>query len=660
MSSANAAADAAPRSEDPRGHPLPSGAAAGEEPGASLRSVVQILGRCLRLLTPLRHHLLLLFAGFAGLTLLLVPPSLLFLDLIWTRALQGEPLPALQAWLLGLDPATSVAVEALSAELRGSVARRTIAAAVGLVMLVAPLGMGLWYYQVWILQRLNQLLRMELLERFQNLSLRFHSEARVGDAIYRLTQDSAMVTSLVEVLLLTPAYTIGGYLLSLVLIASVDPRMALLLLAAWGPPLAASLVFSTPMRVGFRAARAANAALTARIQEGVVGMRTLKAYGAEAREQEAFEQASRDAFDAAFGARQRFALYAILVFAGVSTVLAAAAAWGALETAREAEVFAVRLFAVTGVGAWNLGLFQWFRSRFGDGTNQLRRLFRTWGRAQDISIGLTRVFEILDLAPEVIDAPDALGIDGVRRGLSFRGVDFQYRDDRPALAAIDLDVPVGGITAVVGPTGAGKSTLLALALRLFDPDHGSVELDGVDLRRLRIADLRRVVAIALQENLLFGTTIRENIRYAVPEASDAAVRAAAEIACACEFIDPLPLGYDTPLGERGAKLSTGQRQRLSLARAVLKNAPILLLDEPTASLDAETEARVLGNLAAWGRDRAILMVTHRLSTVRHAQRIAVLHHGQLVESGTHDELMALGGGAYWRLIRADASEGPEG
>jgi ABC-type multidrug transport system fused ATPase/permease subunit len=657
MSAANGVRGATTGGEKPPGDDAPPS----DEPAANLRAVVGVLRRCLRLLTPLRNHLLLLCAGFAGLALLLVPPSLLFLDLIWTRALQGEPLPALQAWLLWLDPATSVSVDALSQGVRRSIARRTIAGAVGLAFLVAPMAMGLWYYQVWILQRLNQLLRMELIERFQNLSLRFHSEARVGDAIYRLTQDSAMVTSLVEVLLLTPAYTIGGYLLAVGLIAAVDPRMALLLLAAWMPPLAASLVFSTPMRVGFRAARAAKAALTARIQEGVVGMRALKAYGAESREQAVFERASRDAFGAAFHARQRFALYAILVFVGVSTVLAAAAAWGALETSRDAEVFAVRLFAVTGVGAWNLGMFQWFRDRFGDGTNQLRRLFRTWGRAQDISIGLTRVFEILDLTPEVVDAPDAIAVDGVKQGLVYRDVAFQYQDDRPALESIDLEVPVGGITAVVGPTGAGKSTLLALALRLFDPDRGTVELDGVDLRRVRINDLRRAVAIALQENLLFGTTIRENIRYAVPDAPDDAVRAAARIACADEFIERLPLGYDTPLGERGSKLSTGQRQRLSLARAVLKDAPILLLDEPTASLDAETEARVLGNLAAWGRDRAILLVTHRLSTVRHAQRIAVLHHGHLVESGTHDDLMALGDGdgAYWRLVRADASEGPE-
>ncbi|HSJ98324.1 MAG TPA: ABC transporter ATP-binding protein [Myxococcota bacterium] len=611
--------------------------------------------RCLRLLRPLRGHLVLLCAGFAGLTLLLVPPSLLFLDLIWTRALQGEPLPALQAALLRLDPAAAVAVDALGPEVRRAVARRTIAGGLAVVTVAAPLFLGLWYYQVWILQRLNQLLRVELLERFQSLSLRYHSEARVGDAIYRLTQDSAMVTSLVEVVLLTPAYTFGGYLLALALVTAIDPRLALLLLAAWLPTLATGAFFSAPLRHGFRAARAANAALTARIQEGVAGIRTLKAYGAEDREQAVFEAASRGAFAAAFDARARYALFAVLVFTGVSVVLAAAAAWGALATAREAEVFAVRLLATTGVSAWSLGLFQWFRDRFGDGTNQLRRLFRTWGRAQDVVIGLERVFEILDLEPEVQDAADAVALPAVRRGLRFREVGFQYREDRPALVSVDLVVPVGEMTAVVGSTGAGKSTLLALALRLFDPDLGAVEVDGVDLRRVRVADLRERVAIALQENLLFGTTIRENIRYAVPEAGDEAVRAAARVAGADEFIEKLPLGYDTPLGERGAKLSTGQRQRLSLARAVLKDAPVLLLDEPTASLDAETEARVLRNLAAWGRGRAILVVTHRLSTVRHAQRIAVLDHGHLVEQGSHDELLARPGGAYRRLVEAERS-----
>lgn len=615
-----------------------------------------ILGRCLRLLRPLRGHLLLLCLGFAGLALLLVPPSLVFLDLVWTRALQGEPLSAQQAGWLRLDPAAAVAVDTLAPEVRRAVARRAIAAALAIASLAAPLFLGLWYYQVWILQRLNQILRLELLERFHSLSLRFHSEARVGDAIYRLTQDSAMVTSLVEVLLLTPAYTIGGYLLALGLVGLVDPRLALVLLAGWIPTLATGLAFSTPMRRDFRAARAANAALTARIQEGIAGIRTLKAYGAEEREQRVFEAASRSAFSAAFTARARYAAYGVLIFTGVSLAAVAGSAWGAFETAREAELYALRFFGALSVGsAWNLGLFQWFQDRFGNGANQLRRLFRTWGRVQDVAIGLERVFEILDLEPEVQDAPDALPLPAVRRSLRFREVGFQYREDRPALVSVDLECPVGSITAVVGATGAGKSTLLALALRLFDPDRGAVEVDGLDLRRIRVASLRARVAITLQENLLFGTTIRENIRYAVPDAGDEAVRAAARVACADEFVEKLPLGYDTPLGERGAKLSTGQRQRLSLARAVLKDAPVLLLDEPTASLDADTEARVLRNLAAWGRGRAILLVTHRLSTVRHAGRIAVLDHGHLIEQGTHEALLARPGGVYRRLVEAERS-----
>jgi ABC-type multidrug transport system fused ATPase/permease subunit len=207
--------------------------------------------------------------------------------------------------------------------------------------------------------------------------------------------------------------------------------------------------------------------------------------------------------------------------------------------------------------------------------------------------------------------------------------------------------------AIVGPTGSGKSTLAALLLRLFDPEAGAIEIDGVDLRRFRVASLRRRIAIALQENLLFGATIRENIRYAVPQASDAEVRAAARVACADEFIEKLADGYESELGERGTKLSTGQRQRLSIARAVLKDTPILILDEPTASLDAETELRVLRNLAEWGRGRVIFLVTHRLSTIRRADRVAVLREGRVVEFGGHEELMRIPGGTYRGLVEAE-------
>jgi ABC-type multidrug transport system fused ATPase/permease subunit len=253
----------------------------------------------------------------------------------------------------------------------------------------------------------------------------------------------------------------------------------------------------------------------------------------------------------------------------------------------------------------------------------------------------------------VRDAPGAVEFEGVRESIAYRDVCFRYQPDRPVLEGASFEARPGSICAVVGPTGAGKSTLLALLVRLFDPDRGSILIDGRDLREFRVESLRRGVAIALQENVLFATTLRENVRYAVPEASEEAVQAAAWVACADEFVAALPAGYDTLLGERGARLSTGQRQRLSIARALLKDAPILILDEPTASLDAETEIRLLERLRAWGKGRVVFLITHRLSTIRRADQILFLEDGRIVEAGSHDALVARRG-AYDALVRAES------
>lgn len=613
------------------------------------RLVLALLLRCVRLLRPVRRHVALLFSAFAALALLFLPIGVVLFDTFWTRALQGQALLPFEATLLALDAARFVHVEALSPELRREVLARVVVAGVLAGIVVAPLVMALYYYQVWILQRVNQHLRLALLDRFQSLSLRFHADSKVGDAIYRMYQDSAMVTQLIEVLFLAPLYTLSRFAFCIGAMALFDPLLALMLALLWPPCLALGFWFSKRLRRRFRVAREATSTLTSRIQETLAGIKVIKAYGAEALEQRRFESASREAFDAAFDARSLLATFLVGLFWLAGAAMAGAGAFAALRTWR-GDGIAV---AALGFTVWNLGLFNYAKARFGDGAGQLRLLFRTWGRTQDIAIGLDRVFELLDLDPEVKDDPGALPLPPIRRGVRFRDVHFRYSPDRPALEGVDFEARVGSVTAIVGPTGSGKTTLMALLLRLFEPDRGAIEIDGVDVRRYQIASLRRSVGTALQENLLFGTTIRENVRYAVPDADDAAVREAARVACADEFIERQETGYDTPLGERGTKLSTGQRQRLSIARAVLKDTPILVLDEPTASLDAETELRVLRNLAEWGRGRLIFLITHRLSTIRQADQIVVLHEGRVAECGSHEALLAREGGLYRSLVERE-------
>jgi ATP-binding cassette subfamily B protein/subfamily B ATP-binding cassette protein MsbA len=260
-----------------------------------------------------------------------------------------------------------------------------------------------------------------------------------------------------------------------------------------------------------------------------------------------------------------------------------------------------------------------------------------------------RVLEIFQIDHEVTDRPQARPLARARGHVRFEQVSFGYDRQRPVLHQVTLDLPAGSTLAVVGASGAGKSTLASLVPRFFDPHDGRVLLDGHDLRDLKLADLRDQVAVVLQEPFLFPLSVHQNVAYGRPGASRAQVEAAARAAGADAFVRNLPQGYDTVLGERGASLSGGERQRLAIARALLKDAPVLVLDEPTASLDAATEHDLLAALRELMRGRTTLVIAHRLSTVRDADQIVVLDRGRIVERGTHDGLAAAGG-IYARMV----------
>jgi ABC-type multidrug transport system fused ATPase/permease subunit len=265
--------------------------------------------------------------------------------------------------------------------------------------------------------------------------------------------------------------------------------------------------------------------------------------------------------------------------------------------------------------------------------------------------GARRCFEVLDRPDDVRDAADAVAISGTQAAIAFDHVSFGYDEKHPVLDDISLTIAPNQIVALVGGTGAGKSTFLSLVPRFYDPTGGFVRLDGRDLHAITKKSLRAQIAIVLQDTLLFSTTIRENIAYGRPDATEEEIHEAARRAQADSFINNLPNGYDNPVGERGGHLSVGQRQRIGIARAFLKNAPILLLDEPTSALDPTTEAAIMETIKELMHGRTTLIVTHRLATIHGVDQIVVLDHGRVVEQGRGSELVARGG-AYAKLYSA--------
>jgi ABC-type multidrug transport system fused ATPase/permease subunit len=506
----------------------------------------------------------------------------------------------------------------------------------GFSLLGGVLGLVDFFYTIRLSQDLNHHYRSALFRRIQTLPFAAFNDEKIGDAIYRVLYDTPSVTNTVYRVLLTPVGApagIAGSALLLYIAFGDHPAIYLSAVAMLPVALFAGLVLGGLLRRRESRSRRAGALTTATVEESLSGVAVTRAFGAEGRERMRFDAASWRSFSEFRG----------MVAAGMAvTVLGFILAYPIVVPA---VAYVLRLLAAGIISPGDLALvFGYFFGILGAAVD----LGAVWPRIQGSVVGLHRVFHVLENLPSETDDADRPALAPISTGIVFDGVCFAY-DGVPALQEVSFEARSGTLTAIVGAAGAGKTTLVSLVPRFHDPDAGRVLADGVDLAGVRRDSVRAQVAFVFQEAVLFDDSVAENIRFGRPAASDDDVRRAACQAHADEFIRALPQGYQTRLGRAGAKLSVGQKQRLQVARALVRDAPILVLDEPTAALDPETEAAIVRSLRYAGRDRVVLVVAHRLSTVREADQILFLDAGRIVERGTHADLMARAGGAYRRF-----------
>jgi ATP-binding cassette subfamily B protein len=493
------------------------------------------------------------------------------------------------------------------------------------------------YLVGWVGQRALQDLRIKLFSHLQRLSIGFYSRNRAGVIISRLTNDVEALDQLVEDGMAT-LFQSGLTLIGVVgILIVLDWHLALLTFLALPLLFVGALLFRIASADAYRITRERIAAITGYLQETLSGMRVVRAFAQERRHLREFAGLNEQNRAANMKTVNLNAAY----FPGVELL-------SALVTAEILIIGGVE--AITGHTSTGV-VFAFIAAlnNFFDPIQQLSQLYTTY---QSGMAALDKIFELLDEQPELKDAPGALELERIRGELRFDGVSFRYGgDDGPwALRDIDLTIPPGHTVALVGETGAGKSTFAKLVARFYDPTEGAVLLDGHDLRSVTAHSLRSQMGIVPQEGFLFSGTVRDNITFARPSASDEEIAAAARAVGAEDFIRALPAGYDTEVGERGVQLSAGQRQLIAFARALVADPRILVLDEATSNVDVHTEGLIEQGLRRLLAGRTAIVIAHRLSTIRHASTILVLDHGQIVEQGSHEELLDAGG-RYWDLYR---------
>jgi ATP-binding cassette subfamily B protein len=500
---------------------------------------------------------------------------------------------------------------------------------------------GLAFYAMsWTGQNVLRNIRRDLFRHLQRLSLGYYAENEAGNIMSRVTSDTDTIQQAFSFALLN---VIGGVLLIVwIMIKMLETNVPYALLSLTVAPvmLIATMYFSNQARRAFRKSRQEMGSVNADLQESIAGVREVQAFNREEESIDNFRRTNAANRDANIRAASFTSALTPTLEALGYVAIAIVVIVGGISVLRNEPLMGTTVISLGTVFA-----FLQYVQRFNQPIQQIAVL---WTNVQSAIAGGERIFGLLDTEPDIVDKPSAIEMPLIKGKVEFIDVHAEYKEGEPVLKGVSFTAEPGQTIAIVGPTGAGKTTIINLLPRFYDVTSGAVKIDGIDVRDVKAQSLRQQIGLVLQDSFLFSDTVMNNIRYGRQDATDEEVIAAAKLASADSFIERLPEGYQTMLGERGSGLSQGQRQLISIARAALLSPRILILDEATSSVDTRTERLIQKAFETLLEGRTSFVIAHRLSTIRNADQVLMLRAGEIIERGTHNELLAQKG-AYYEL-----------